>query len=71
MQSVLMCEPRSKPSAPSIFVRRLPAMLSLIETEWKRNAWAACSSRPEHDLLRTAHQALGRLLELSEDDQSR
>jgi hypothetical protein len=66
MQSVLICEPRSKTPASANLARHLPTMLKCLEHEWKDGAWATRPERPEHALMRTAHDALGRLLECYE-----
>lgn len=71
MQSLLVCEPRRNPPASSGLARHLPAMIGLIEREWRHHSWASDPARQERELLRTAHLALGRLLELLEDDHSR
>ncbi len=71
MQSVLICEPRSNTPASSNLARHLPTMLRFIEHEWKERSWAACPDRPEQALLRTAHLALGTLLDIVEGQHSR
>lgn len=71
MQSLLVCEPRRKPSVSTNLARHLPTMLRLIEHEWKAGAWALRPDRHEHALLRSIHLSLGELVDACEENSAR
>ena len=68
MQSILLCELRSNAPAKADLAIYLPAIVCIIEQEWRQHSWASFPTRPEHDLLRSAHLALAALSELKEGD---
>ena len=68
MQSVLICKPQRNTPTTSGLTSQVQWTLGRIEREWRQGSWASFPDRPEHDLLRDAHLALGRLFELFESD---
>jgi hypothetical protein len=71
MQSVLICEPRSKTPTTSGLTRQVQWTLGRIEREWRQGSWSSFPDRLEHVLLRDAHLVLGKLLDMFEDHGSR